>query len=160
MAGGLIYQATFQGTAAPQAQNLWEFTTAAIYGILIHSIRIEFVPTLIPGSGVPTDVYANICLAPLLASGSGGIAITAAAGHPRNTLAAKTFFAALVSAPGAIGPAIISLNRSIVRPIDFLSVAEADRGIDVAGGTAMAVSLTNSLQAAYTVSSTIMFEEF
>ena len=75
------------------------------------------------------------------------------------TLAAKTFLAALVTAPGAIGPAIISLNRSIVSAMEFLSPAEMDRGIEIAGGSAMAVSLTNSLQAAYTVSSSIVFEE-
>jgi hypothetical protein len=156
---GLIYTATLRGTAAPQAQNVWEITTAAIYGMLIHSIHIEFSPQ-IALNGVATDVRANILLAPLLTTGSGGIAITAAAGHPRNTLAAKTSFVGLVSAPGAIGPAIISLNRSIVYPIDFLSPAEMDRGIEIAGGTAMAVALTNSLQAAYTVSSVITFEEF
>jgi hypothetical protein len=156
----LIYSATLTGTAAPQAQNIWEIQAAAIYGLLIHSIRIEFVPTLIPGSGVDSNVFANICLAPLLTTGSGGIPIVAAAGHPRNTLAAKTFFAGLVSAPGTTGPALISHNKSIIYPLEFFPLGELGRGIEVAAGTAMAVSLTTSLQAAYTVSSTIIFEEF
>jgi hypothetical protein len=104
MSAGLIYTAVLQGVAPAQgsAQNIWEIQAAAIYSLRVHSIRVEFVPQV--PNGIASDVRVNILLAPLLTPGSGGIPITAAAGHPRNTLAAKTFFAGIVSAPGALGP--------------------------------------------------------
>src|SRR5208283_1487151 len=97
-ANGLMYTAKAQAVSVTSAaQNLWEIIAAAGVSLLIHSIRIEFTPTVV--SGVAQDVRYNLNIQTLSTTGTGGSAITPAALNRRNTVAAVTTFNSLVTTP-------------------------------------------------------------
>lgn len=64
-------------------QILWEIIAAAATSLLIHSIRIEFLPQVT--SGVAQDQRAAIAIQTITTTGTGGSAITPSPEHPRNT---------------------------------------------------------------------------
>lgn len=66
------------------AQSLWEFIAAAATSILIHSIRIKFIPQT--SQGVAQDVRTLVSIVALSGSGTGGTSVTPDAEHPRNTV--------------------------------------------------------------------------
>lgn len=158
MAGnGLMYLATQQNVSVTNAaQNLWEIIAASGTSLLIHSIRIEFVPTIT--SGVAQDVRAQLAIQTITTTGTGGSAVTPRAEHPRNTVAAVTTFNGLVTTPGTLGVVKSSSNPSVIVP--FERIFTPDQRIPVTGGGRLAINLGAGLGGTVTMSSEIYFEEF
>jgi hypothetical protein len=159
-ANGLMYTAKFQSvTVTNAAQNLWEMITGAA-SILIHSIRIEFVPTIT--SGVAQDVRAAIAIQTISSTGTGGSAVTPVAEHPRNTIASLTTVNSLVTTPGTLALVKSASNPSVIVP--FERIFTPDQRIPVAsgGGTGgrLAINLAAGLGGSVVMSSEIYFEEF
>jgi hypothetical protein len=156
-ANGLMYTAKLQSvTVTNAAQNLFEFIAAAATSLLIHSIRLEFVPTIT--SGVAQDVRAAIAIQSITTTGSGGTAVTPAAEHPRNTVAAVTTVNSLVTTPGTLGVVKSAHQPSIIVP--FERIYTPDQRIPITGGGRLAISLAAGLGSSVTLSAEIYFEEF
>lgn len=154
--GGLIYTATQSNvTVTNAAQNLWELIAAAGVSILVHSIRIEFVPTIT--SGVAQDVRAQINIQTITSTGTGGSAVTPRAVNRRNTVAATTTVNGLVTTPGTLGVVMSSSNPSVIVPYE--RIFTPDQRIPVSGGARLAVNLGAGLGGSVTMSSEIYFEE-
>src|SRR5271154_1169511 len=112
-ANGLIYTVKAQLIGVTNAaQNLFEFIAAAGVSFLIHSVRLEFVPTIT--SGVAQDLRAQISFQTLTATGTGGSAVTPQPVNPRNTVAAVTTVNQLVTTPGTLGVVKGSFNPSVI----------------------------------------------
>lgn len=156
-ANGLMYTAKQQSVSVTNAaQNLWEIIAAASTSLLIHSIRLEFVPTIT--SGVAQDVRAAISIQTISTTGTGGSAITPIAEHPRNSVAAVTTFNSLVTAPGTLGVVKSASNPSIIVP--FERIFTPDQRIPITGGGRLAINLAAGLGSTIVLSSEIYFEEF
>jgi hypothetical protein len=156
-ANGLMYTAKAQSVSVTNAaQNLWEIIAAAATSLLIHSIRIEFVPTIT--SGVAQDVRAAIAIQTITTTGTGGTAITPAPEHPRNTVAAVTTFNNLVTTPGTLGVVKSASNPSVIVP--FERIFTPDQRIPITGGGRLAINLAAGLGGTVVMSSEIYFEEF
>lgn len=156
-ANGLMYTAKLQSvTVTNAAQNLFEFIAAAATSLLIHSIRLEFVPTIT--SGVAQDVRAAIAIQSITTTGSGGTAVTPAAEHPRNTVAAVTTINSLVTTPGTLGVVKSAHQPSIIVP--FERIYTPDQRIPITGGGRLAINLAAGLGSSVTLSAEIYFEEF
>jgi hypothetical protein len=156
-ANGLMYTAKQQSVSVTNAaQNLWEIIAAAATSLLIHSIRIEFVPTIT--SGVAQDVRAAIAIQTITTTGTGGSAITPISEHPRNTVAAVTTFNSLVTTPGTLGVVKSASQPSIIVP--FERIFTPDQRIPITGGGRLAINLAGGLGGTIVMSSEIYFEEF
>lgn len=156
-ANGLIYTAKQQSVSVTNvAQNLWEIIAAAGVSLLIHSIRIEFVPTIV--SGVAQDVRAAVSIQRITTTGTGGSAVTPVAEHPRNSIAAVTTFNGLVTTPGTAGAILSASNPSLIVP--FERILTPDQRIPITGGSRLAINLAAGLGATVVMSSEIYFEEF
>lgn len=155
-ANGLMYTVRQQNvTVTNAAQNLLEFIAAAGVPLLIHSIRLEFVPTIT--SGVAQDVRAQINLQTITTTGTGGSALTAIPVNPRNTVAAVATVNSLVTTPGTLGAVKSAHTPSIIVP--FERIFTPDQRIVVPGGTRFAINLGAGLGASFTLSSEVYFEE-
>lgn len=155
-AGGLMYTASFQNvTVTNAAQNIWEFICASNVGILIHSIRLTFTPTIT--SGVAQDVRAQLNIQTITTTGTGGTATTPAAVNPRNTVAAATTVNRLVTTPGTLGTVMSSDNVSIIVPYE--RIYTPDQRIPVSPGKRLALNLSAGLGSSFSASSEIYFEE-
>lgn len=153
---GLMYTAKLQAvtlTSAPQ--NIWEILAAAATSLLIHSIRIELIPTIV--SGVAQDLRGQIAIQTLTTTGSGGTAVTPVAEHPRNAVAASTVFNSLVTTPGSVGAVQSAYLPSVLIPFDRTFTSDQRRLIT--GGGRLAVNLAAALGIPLTLSSEIYFEE-
>ena len=156
-ANGLMYTAKAQAVSVTSvAQNLWEIIAGAGVSLLIHSIRIEFVPTIV--SGVAQDVRYALAIQIISTTGTGGSAVTPQPEHPRNTVAAVTTFNSLVTTPGTAGAVKSASQPSIILPYE--RIYTPDQRIPIAGGGRLAINLAAGLGATYTMSSEIYFEEF
>lgn len=156
-ANGLMYTAKQQSVSVTNAaQNLWEIIAAAATSLLIHSIRIEFVPTIT--SGVAQDVRAAIAIQTISTTGTGGSAITPQPEHPRNSVAAVTTFNSLVTTPGTLGVVKSASQPSIIVP--FERIFTPDQRIPITGGGRLAINLAAGLGGTIVMSSEIYFEEF
>lgn len=156
-ANGLMYTAEQQGvTVTNAAQNLLEIIAAAGVSLLIHSIRIEFVPTI--ASGVAQDVRAAIAIQTITTTGTGGSAITPRAVNPRNSVAAVTTVNGLVTTPGTLGVVKSAHNPSVIVP--FERIYTPDQRIPISGGGRLAINLGAGLGGSVLMSSEIYFEEF
>lgn len=158
MAGnGLMYTASQQNVSVTNAaQNLWEIIAAAGTSLLIHSIRVEFVPTIT--SGVAQDVRAQLAIQTISTTGTGGSAVTPRAAHPRNTVAAVSTFNGLVTIPGTLGVVKSASTPSVIVP--FERIFTPDQRIPITGGGRLAINLGAGLGGTVTMSSEIYFEEF
>ena len=153
---GLIYTATVSSvTVTNAAQNLWEIIAAAGVSMLIHSIRIEFVPTIT--SGVAQDVRAQINLQTISSTGTGGSAVTPRAVNRRNTVAAAATVNSLVTSQGTLSVVMSSSNPSVIVPYE--RIFTPDQRIPISGGARLAVNLGAGLGGSVTMSSEIYFEE-
>ena len=158
-ANGLMYTASVSNvTVTNAAQNLWEIIMAASASLLIHSIRIEFVPTIV--SGVAQDVRAQLNIQRITSTGTGVTAVTPKAIHPRNTVAALTTVNSLVTSPGTPGNVLSSSNPSLIVPYERIFTPDQRIPISGASGTRLAINLGAGLGGTYTRSSEIYFEEF
>ena len=155
-ASGLMYTASFNAVSVTNAaQNIWEIIAAAGVSVLVHSIRLTFVPTIT--SGVAQDVRAQINVQTISTTGTGGSAVTPAPLNTRNSLAAVTTFNRLVTTPGTLGVVKDSELVSIIVP--FERIYTPDQRIPITGGTRLALNLAAGLGASYNASSEIYFEE-
>ena len=155
-ANGLMYKTSFDLVSVTNAaQDIWEFVAGATTGVLIHAIRISFVPTIT--SGVPQDVRATVRQCVRSTTGTGGVAATPRAANPRMTVAAVTTTTRTVTTPGTIGNIWDADNFSIVLPYERI-YTPAQR-IFVPAATRWCFNLEVALGAAYNCSSTIDFEE-
>jgi len=116
MAGnGFLYSVNLSSVTVPNAAvNLYEFIAASSVSLLLHSIRLEFVPTV--GSGVAQDLRFAIALQTMTTTGTGGTPVIPVAEHPRNTVAAQTVVNTLVTTPGAMGIVKSASNPSVLVP--------------------------------------------
>jgi hypothetical protein len=154
-ASGLLYTAkNTQVSVSNAAQNLWEFILGAA-SILIHSIRLEFVPTIT--SGVAQDVRAQINVQRITTTGSGGTGFTPNPVNPRNTVAALTTCNSLVTTPGTAGIVHSSHNPSIILP--FERIYTPDQRLPVPANDRIAINLAAALGGTFLLSSEIYFEE-
>lgn len=155
-AGGLMYTASVDAVSVTNAaQDLLEFVAAAGVPILIHSIRITFVPTIT--SGVAQDVRARLQLQQRSTTGTGGSAVTPRAVSRRNTVAAVTGVNSLVTTPGTTGNLWSADEVSIIVPYE--RIYTPDQRIPVAGGSRFNIALVAGLGAAYNMSAEVYFEE-
>jgi len=138
------------------AQNLWEIIAASSVSLLIHSLRIEFVPITL--SGVAQDIRYAIAIETLSSTGTGGTSIIPAPQHPRNTLAAQTAFNGLVTNPGTVATVKSASNPSNI--VTFERNWTSDQKIPISGGGRLGINLASGLGGTYTMSSEIVFEEF
>ena len=156
-ANGLMYTARAQAVSVTNvAQNLWEIIAAAATSLLIHSIRIEFVPTIV--SGVAQDIRYALAIQTISTTGTGGTAITPQPEHPRNTVAAVTTFNSLVTTPGTLGVVKSASQPSVIVPYE--RVYTPDQRIPITGGGRLAINLAAGLGGSVVMSSEIYFEEF
>jgi hypothetical protein len=155
-ANGLMYTVSFQNVnVTGAAQNLWEFIAAAGTGLLIHSIRLTFTPTIV--SGVAQDVRAQLIIMRLTGTGTGGSATTPAPVNIRNTVAAVTTVNRLVTTVGTASTQLSADNVSIIVPYE--RIFTPDQRIPVPGGGRLALNLAATLGTTYSASSEIYFEE-
>jgi hypothetical protein len=155
-AGGLVYTASVDAVSVTNAaQDLLEFVAAAGVPLLIHSIRVTFVPTIT--SGVAQDVRARLQLQQRSTTGTGGSAVTPRAVSRRNSVAAATTVNSLVTTPGTTGLLWSAEEVSIIVPYE--RIYTPDQRIPVAGGSRFSIALVAGLGAAYTASMEVYFEE-
>jgi len=156
-ANGLMYIAKQQSVSVTNAaQNLWEIIAASGVSLLIHSIRIEFVPTIT--SGVAQDVRYALAIQTLTSTGTGGTAIVPAPEHPRNTVAAQATVNGLVTTPGTLGTVKSASQPSVIVP--FERIYTPDQRIPISGGGRLGINLAAGLGGTVVMSSEIYFEEF
>jgi hypothetical protein len=122
--------------------------------ILIHSIRIEFVPVIV--SGVAQDVRAALAFQTLSSTGTGGNAVVPAPLNPRNTVAATGTYNGQVTTPGTLAVVKSAMQPSVIVP--FERIFTPDQRIPIPGGTRLGINLQN-LGATTVASSEIYVEE-
>lgn len=155
-ANGLMYTTNFDTVSVTNAaQDIWELVAGATVGILIHSIRVTFVPTIT--SGVPQDVRGQLRFLARSTTGTGGTAVTPRPVNPRNTVAAAATTTRTVTTPGTAGNVWSAEQISIVLPYERI-FTPAQR-IFVPAATRFCINLEAGLGAAYNASSEIYFEE-
>lgn len=155
-ANGLMYKTSFDLVSITNAaQDIWEFVAGGTVGVLIHAIRVSFVPTIT--SGVPQDVRAQVRQLVRSTTGTGGTAVTPRATNPRNTVAAAVTTTRTVTTPGTAGNVWDADNFSIVLPYERI-YTPAQR-IFVPAATRWCLNLEAGLGAAYNCSATVDFEE-
>lgn len=154
-ANGLMYTANFDAvTVTAAAQDLWEFVAGATTGILIHSFKITFVPTIT--SGVAQDVRAQFRQLVRSTTGTGGAAVTPRAVNPRNTVAAVTTTTRTVTTPGTPGNVWSAEQVSVIVPYERLFTT--DQRIFVPAATRWCLNLEASV-GALVCSGEVYFEE-
>lgn len=154
-ANGLMYTTNFDAvTVTAAAQDIWEFVAGATVGILIHSFRLTFVPTIT--SGVAQDVRAQIRILVRSTTGSGGTAVTPRPVNPRNTVAAATTTTRTVTTPGTNGNVWSADQISVIVPYE--RVFTVDQRIFVPAATRWCMNLEASV-GALAASSEVYFEE-
>lgn len=154
-ANGLLYTVNFDNVSITNAaQDIWTFT-AGTESILIHAIRITFVPTIT--SGVPQDARAQLRQLIRSTAGSGGSAVTPRAQNPRNTVASLATVSRTTTTPGTAGNVMDSDQISIVLPYERV-FTPAQRPF-IPAATIWSLNLENALGSAFNASSTIWFEE-
>jgi hypothetical protein len=152
-----MYTARVQNvTVTNVAQNLFEIIAAGATSLLIHAIRIEFVPSIV--SGVGQDLRFFLSIASLSSTGTGGTAVMPSALHPRNTVAAVTTINSLVTSPGTVVAIKSASDPSVLTPYD--RVFTSDQRIPVVGGGRLGIAITGSLGQSLSMSGTIDFEEY
>lgn len=155
-ANGLMYKTTFDNVSITNAaQDIWEFVAGGTVGVLIHSIRLSFVPTIT--SGVAQDVRAQVRQLVRSTTGTGGTAVTPRPTNPRNTVAAAVTTTRTVTSPGTAGNVWDADQFSIIVPWERI-YTPAQR-IFVPAATRWCLNLEAGLGAAYNASCTVDFEE-
>lgn len=155
-AGGLEYTVKLsQVSVTNAAQNLVEFIAAATASVLIHSIRLEFVPTIT--SGVAQDVRYQLNLQTITSTGTGGSSVTPQPVNSRNTVAAVTTVNSLVTTPGTLGVVMSSAAPSVIVPYE--RIFTPDQRIPIPAGKRFAINLGAGLGGTVTMSGEIYFEE-
>ena len=117
-AGGLIYTAQFQDISITNVvQDLIQLATAATAAVLIHSIRVEFTPTIV--SGVAQDVRLALAIVQRSTVGTGGTGVTPSPVNPRNTVSAQsTVTRTVVTTQGTLVNTLGSFNSSVIVPFE------------------------------------------
>lgn len=155
-ANGLMYTTNFDNVGITNAaQDIWEFVAGATTGILIHSIRITWVPTIT--SGVAQDVRLQLRAVVRSTTGSGGTAVTPRAVNPRMTVAAAATTTRTVTTPGTVGNAWSAEEVSVIVPYE--RIFTPDQRIFVPPATRYCINLEAGGGATINASSEIYFEE-
>jgi hypothetical protein len=156
-ANGLLYTAQFTNVSITNAiQDIWEMRAAATAGVLLHWVKLTFVPTIT--SGVAQDARVSLQLLERTgAAGTGGAAVVPAGTHPRNSVAAVTTTTRTVTTPGTAGDIHWSDQVSIIVPYELIFTP--DMRIPISPSTNLSLALVSSPGAVYSASSTICFEE-
>lgn len=155
-ANGLMYKVNFDNVSITNAaQDIIEIVAAAAVGVLIHSFKLTFVPTIT--SGVAQDVRAQLRLLVRSTTGTGGAAVTPRATNPRNTVAAAGTYTRTVTTPGTAGNVWEAEQPSIIVPWERV-YTQAQR-IFVPAGTRWCMNLEAGLAAAYNASLVMDVEE-
>lgn len=156
-ANGLMYTASFSDVTVTNAvQDLFEIIAAAGVPLIVHSIRITFVPTIV--SGVAQDVRAKLQVVTRSTTGSGGASVTPAPENTRNTVAATaTVNRTVVTTQGTIG--VVKLADQVSTILPYERIFTPDQRIPVAGGGRLCVFLATALGAGYQASGEVYFEE-
>ena len=155
-ANGLMYTTNFDAVSVTNAaQDIWEFVAGSTVGILIHSIRITWVPVIT--SGVAQDVRLQLRSLVRSTTGSGGTAVTPRAVNPRNTVAAAATTTRTVTTPGTAGNVWSAEEVSVIVPYE--RIFTPDQRIFVPAATRYCINLEAGGGAAITASSEIYFEE-
>lgn len=143
-ANGLMYKVTFDAvTITAAAQDIMQIAAAAGVPILIHAMKLTFVPTIT--SGVAQDQRAQLRTCVRAAAGSGGSAVTPRATNQRNTVAAAGTYTRTVTTPGTVGNILGSEQPSVIVPYE--RVFTAAQRILIPAGTVWALNLEASLGA-------------
>ena len=156
MAEGFLYTVSFQTltVAANAAQSIWEFTAAPGTSILIHSVRLSFMPQVL--NGVLIEMRLPYSFAALSGPGLSGHLVMPSKldGHQ---IPAVTACTCLASPPGTI---------SAVYGSGFVPVADGlkctftpDERIPVSGGSLWGLVLTAGPSAPLIASAEATFEE-
>jgi hypothetical protein len=156
MANGLMYTTQFENVSITNAaQDIWELVAAAGVAVIVHWIKLSFIPTIT--SGVAQDVRARLRLVERSTTGTGGAAVTPAGMHPRNTVAAATVTTRTVTTPGTVGDVRWSDEPSIIVPFELIFTP--DTRMPIQGGGRLCLELVAALGQAYSAGSTVCFEE-
>lgn len=155
-ANGLMYTANFDAVSITNAaQDIWEFVAGATTGILLHSVRVTWVPTIT--SGVAQDVRLQLRTLVRSATGSGGAAVTPRAVNPRNTVAAVTTTTRTVTTPGAAGNVWSAEQVSVIVPYE--RIFTPDQRLFIPAATRWCLNLEAGGGGAIVASSEVYFEE-
>lgn len=155
-ANGLMYTVKLsQVSVTNAAQNLFEFIGAATAAVLIHSVRLEFVPTIT--SGVAQDVRAQINFQTISTTGTGGSSVTPQPTNQRNTVSAVTTVNSLVTTPGTLSVVDGSFAPSVIVP--FERIFTPDQRVPISPSKRWAINLGAGLGGTVTMSAEIYFEE-
>lgn len=158
MSVGLMYTSQFTNVSITNAiQDIWEMRAAATAGIILHWIKLTVVPTIT--SGVAQDVRMSLqILERTGAAGTGGVAVTPAGVHPRNTVAASLVTTrTVVTTQGTAGDIHWSDQVSMIVPDEYIWTP--DLRIPISPSTNLCLFLVTALGAAFNASSTIAWEE-
>ena len=135
-ANGLIYTASFQGVTVTNAiQDIFELIASTNCSAIVHSWRVEFVPTIT--SGVAQDVRLNLQLVRRTTTGSGGVAVVPKPTNPRNTVVALTTVnRTVVTTQGTIGDIEYGGNPSVIVPWERGYMPDQRLDLPASGGSA------------------------
>jgi hypothetical protein len=156
-ANGLLYTASFSDVAITNAvQDIFEIAAAAGIPLIVHSVRLTFVPTIV--SGVAQDVRAKLQIVTRTTAGSGGTAVTPAPENPRNTVAAAcTVNRTVVTTQGTLG--VVKNADQVSTILPYERIFTPDQRIPIQGGGRLCLFLATALGASYQASGEVYFEE-
>jgi hypothetical protein len=134
---GLTYSANFTHQALTNAaQDLLEGLTSADTPITIHRVEASFATI--------NQASCYLGLLTRTTAGSGGSAVTAVATQRRNTIAADTTFARMVTTPGTLGVTLGAWEWNVVAPFDQL-YGKPDLEIEIPAATRFALALLTAV---------------
>jgi hypothetical protein len=140
-ANGVMYKVTFDAVSITNAaQDVMEIIAAAAVPVLIHALKVTWVPTIT--SGVAQDLRIQLRQVVRSTTGSGGTAVTPRATNQRNTLAAAGTYTRTVTTPGTVGNALGAEQVSIIVPYE--RVFQQSQRILVPAGTRWALNLESA----------------
>lgn len=139
-ANGLMYTVSFGSVSLPNAATGIFEISAASCAVLIHSIRVTFIPTIT--SGIAQDVRLPLQSARITTLGSGGSATTPRPVNSRNTLTPSGTYNTMNTTPGTTGNILDQELVSVIVP--FERIFTPDQRIVVPQGTFWALKLSGT----------------
>lgn len=135
---GIVYRVWFDNVSITNViQDIVTFAAAAAVPIVLHSVKLTFVPTIV--SGVAQDARLQLRWLARTTAGSGGVAVTPTAANPRNTLAAAGTYTRTVTTPGTAGTQGNAEEPSVIVPYE--RIYTPDQRVVIPGGTTLALNL-------------------
>jgi hypothetical protein len=151
-----MYTARLQGVTLTNTPTcLWEISPNNTVSVLLHSVRLDFSPSIV--SGVAQDSRVQITISTLATIGSGGGVVTPTATHPRNTTPSTTFTFSMLTTPGTVALVRSADNVPAFTPYERIYTPE--QRLPIPAGTHFGIFATQPLSAVV-MSGELTWEEF